>query len=157
MRRATIQRKTKETDISVSIALDGTGKSSIATGVGFLDTDLQNKTSSDLFLVTGNATLGGTLALHCFASCSFAVGDEVVILDATGSLAGSFSNVTLDGFQTGAFTVVYDLAGSRVLLDVTQAVTPAVPEPATWVLMLAGFAAIGGVVRRRSAAAGRGR
>ena len=37
MRNATIQRKTKETDISLSLTLDGTGKSEIDTGVGFLD------------------------------------------------------------------------------------------------------------------------
>ncbi|MBC7377237.1 MAG: PEP-CTERM sorting domain-containing protein, partial [Burkholderiaceae bacterium] len=119
------------------------------SALGFLDTQLQNPTSSDLFLVSGNATLGGTLALRCFSNCSFAVGDEVVILDATGSLAGTFANVTLDGFKTGAFTVVYDLAGSRVLLDVTQAVTAAVPEPQTWALLLAGLGVVGFTARRR--------
>ncbi|MDF2799781.1 MAG: hisB [Devosia sp.] len=37
MRTATIARKTNETDIRVSINLDGTGKHDMATGVGFFD------------------------------------------------------------------------------------------------------------------------
>jgi imidazoleglycerol phosphate dehydratase HisB len=36
-RRATIQRKTRETDITLELALDGTGQTTIATGIGFLD------------------------------------------------------------------------------------------------------------------------
>ena len=37
MRTAEIIRKTAETDIMLTLTLDGTGKSTIATGVGFLD------------------------------------------------------------------------------------------------------------------------
>ncbi|HKG84849.1 MAG: imidazoleglycerol-phosphate dehydratase HisB [Microvirga sp.] len=37
MRSASVSRRTAETDVSVSLTLDGTGKAAIATGVGFLD------------------------------------------------------------------------------------------------------------------------
>jgi imidazoleglycerol-phosphate dehydratase len=37
MRTAQVSRKTKETDIVAAVALDGSGKAEIATGIGFLD------------------------------------------------------------------------------------------------------------------------
>ena len=37
MRSATIERKTRETDISLTLELDGSGRAEIDTGVGFLD------------------------------------------------------------------------------------------------------------------------
>jgi imidazoleglycerol-phosphate dehydratase len=36
-RRASVERKTKETEISVSVDVDGAGRSEISTGIGFLD------------------------------------------------------------------------------------------------------------------------
>ncbi|MFT0891941.1 imidazoleglycerol-phosphate dehydratase HisB [Pseudochelatococcus sp. G4_1912] len=37
MRNATVERRTKETDVSISLDLDGTGQAEIETGVGFFD------------------------------------------------------------------------------------------------------------------------
>lgn len=37
MRSSSIDRKTAETDISLSLVIDGTGKSEIRTGIGFMD------------------------------------------------------------------------------------------------------------------------
>ncbi|MCA9975063.1 MAG: imidazoleglycerol-phosphate dehydratase, partial [Anaerolineales bacterium] len=37
MRTATIHRQTGETDITITIGLDGSGQHEISTGVGFLD------------------------------------------------------------------------------------------------------------------------
>ncbi len=37
MRKATVKRKTKETDITVKLVIEGSGKTKIDTGIGFLD------------------------------------------------------------------------------------------------------------------------
>lgn len=49
MRSATVQRKTKETSISVTLELDGSGKYSVSTGVGFLDHMLELFTKHGMF------------------------------------------------------------------------------------------------------------
>ena len=42
MRKASIERKTRETEISVSVDLDGTGAYDIKSGIGFLDHMLES-------------------------------------------------------------------------------------------------------------------
>ena len=37
MRKASVERKTKETSVTVAVNLDGTGVYDISTGIGFLD------------------------------------------------------------------------------------------------------------------------
>lgn len=53
-RTASIERKTRETDVSVGLDLDGTGKASIATGLGFFDHMLE--------LVAGHGLIDLTVA-----------------------------------------------------------------------------------------------
>ncbi len=48
-REATIQRKTKETDISCKLSIDGTGTGKIDTGIGFFDHMLEGLTRHGLF------------------------------------------------------------------------------------------------------------
>ena len=56
MRSASVSRRTAETDVAVSIALDGTGRAEIATGVGFLDHMLELFARHGLFDVTAKVT-----------------------------------------------------------------------------------------------------
>jgi imidazoleglycerol-phosphate dehydratase len=51
-RTATLNRKTKETNISVSINLDGTGKADIQTGIGFFDHMLEQLAKHGLIDLT---------------------------------------------------------------------------------------------------------
>lgn len=55
-RTATIQRKTAETDIIITLSLDGTGQHQIQTGVGFLDHMLTAVAVHSLFDLTVQAT-----------------------------------------------------------------------------------------------------
>jgi imidazoleglycerol-phosphate dehydratase len=85
MRSATISRKTTETDVAVSVALDGTGRRSIETGIGFFDhmldqlakhslIDLDIRTRGDLH-IDGHHTVEDT-GLALGRALSEALGDR---------------------------------------------------------------------------------
>ena len=56
MRSASVSRRTNETDIALSLVLDGTGRAEIATGVGFLDHMLELLARHALFDLTVKVT-----------------------------------------------------------------------------------------------------
>ena len=63
MRTAQITRTTKETDISLSLNLDGSGKAEISTGIGFFDHMLEGFARHGLFDLT--CKVKGDLQVDC--------------------------------------------------------------------------------------------
>ena len=78
MREATITRKTAETEISVTVNLDGTGQSKAATGVGFFDHMLDQFAKHSLIDMT--VTAKGDLHIddhHTVEDCGIAFGQAL--------------------------------------------------------------------------------
>lgn len=62
-RKADFVRKTKETDIALSLCLDGSGKSTVSTGIGFFDHMLEGFARHGLFDL--KVSVEGDLAVDC--------------------------------------------------------------------------------------------
>jgi len=78
MREATVARKTTETDIEVTVNLDGAGRSDVATGIGFLDHMLQQLSRHGLLDLTVRAK--GDLHIdfhHTTEDSGYAIGEAV--------------------------------------------------------------------------------
>lgn len=107
-RNAKISRKTKETDISLELNLDGTGQSTISTGVGFFDHMLTHLAKHSLIDLVVTAT-GDThiddhhtvedISLVLGAALDKALGDKVGIFRygwASIPMEDSLATVALD-------------------------------------------------------------
>ncbi len=78
MRRATITRKTAETEITVTVDLDGSGACSSATGVGFLDHMMDQLARHSMIDITLSAK--GDLHIddhHTVEDCGIALGQAL--------------------------------------------------------------------------------
>jgi imidazoleglycerol-phosphate dehydratase len=64
MRRATVERKTNETEIRVELTIEGKGSSTIDTGIGFLDHMLEHIAVHGLFDLTVRARGDLKVDLH---------------------------------------------------------------------------------------------
>ena len=116
MRTATIKRKTKETDIEVTVNLDGTGVSNIATGIGFFDHKLELLARHSRIYLTVKAV--GDLHIdhhHTTEDTGIALGQAVK--QALGTMAGitRYAGVHMPMDETLS-RVVIDISGRPVLV-----------------------------------------
>ncbi|MBN2393653.1 MAG: imidazoleglycerol-phosphate dehydratase HisB [Anaerolineae bacterium] len=111
MRTSTIKRKTSETDIEVTLALDGSGQHDIATRLGFLDHMLTHIAVHGLFDLTVRAK--GDLhvdAHHTVEDVALVLGSafDQALGDRKGIVRMAYAYVPMD--ETLAFVAV-DLSG----------------------------------------------
>lgn len=115
MRTATCVRKTKETDISITLNLDGTGKNDIHTGIGFFDHMLDGMARHGLFDLS--VSVKGDLDVDCHHT----VEDTGIVLgmairEALGDKAGikRYGHIIIPMDETLALCAV-DLSGRPYL------------------------------------------
>jgi imidazoleglycerol-phosphate dehydratase len=108
VRKATVERETKETKISVSLTIDGTGKADIATGIGFLDHMLESFAKHGAF----------DLTIRCQGDLHI---DMHHTVEDTGICIGQAFRDALDGFKGirrfGHAYIPMDEALSRASID----------------------------------------
>lgn len=120
-RRATVQRKTSETDIVITIDLDGRGQGEIETGVGFLDHMLTAVAVHGLFDL--NVSARGDLHIDAHHT----IEDVAIVLGQTiGQALGDRRAIQ----RTGHAYVPMDEALGFVALDISG--RPYTVFQATW-------------------------
>ena len=108
MRTATVQRKTKETEVSVTINLDGTGAYDVSTGIGFLDHMLEQLSRHSLIDITARAK--GDLHID-YHHTNEDVG--IVMGEALSKALGDRRGIV----RYGAATIPFDETLTRVSVD----------------------------------------
>jgi imidazoleglycerol-phosphate dehydratase len=134
MRKAEIQRKTNETDISISLNLDGSGKAKIQTGIGFFDHMLAQITVHGLFDLDLQAQ--GDLhidAHHTVEDCGLALGEAIyqALGERRGIVRMAEAAVPMDDALA---RVILDLSGRPYSVITTNWVSPDVGGIATSLL-----------------------
>ena len=110
-RTATVTRTTKETDISVTVDLDGTGKSAIETGIGFFDHMLESFSKHSAIDLTVRCKGDLHIDMH------HSVEDTgIVIGQAIMKALGDFAGIT----RFGHAYVPMDETLSRAALDLCK-------------------------------------
>ena len=115
-RAATVTRTTKETDIRIELALDGSGRSTADTGMPFFDHMLQQlgkHAGWDLDVVCkGDLQVDGH---HTVEDCGLAIGQALT--EALGDKAGirRFASIVVP-LDEAAVEVVLDLAGRNFVV-----------------------------------------
>lgn len=127
-RRAEIKRDTKETQIQLTIDLDGSGKSDISTGVGFLDHMLDLFGKHGLFDLTVRATGDTHIDFH-HTTEDVGICLGLAIRQAIGDKAGirRYGHFMLPMEETLVTTAV-DLSGRTVFVFNANFPTPKVGD-----------------------------
>jgi hypothetical protein len=95
----------------------------------------------DVLAVKGDASLGGELSVTRLAGYTPALGDSFIVMTMDGVRSGEFATRTFHDFGGARFSVLYNEH------DVTLGVI-AVPEPETWVMLLAGLGLVLAAVKK---------
>lgn len=127
-RQASITRKTKETEISATVDLDGTGQYDIKTGIGFLDHMLEQLARHALIDITLKAKGDLHIDFHHTAEDSGIVLGQVVA-KALGDKAGivRYADVHLPMDET-LTRVALDVSGRPYLIWKVEFTRPKIGE-----------------------------
>src|SRR6201995_2687653 len=108
MRTATVERKTRETDIVVSLDLDGTGECDIDTGIGFLDHMLESFGRHSMMDLKVRAQGDLHVDFHHTTEDT-----AIVICQAVKKALGDFAGIT----RFGSALIPMDEGLARVAMD----------------------------------------